>query len=210
MVGCDSMNNIRHFTVSLFLAGTAIFATANAQDSIERRAQFQLDQATRPPAAVPQQATVTVPPFLQSRKSTQSPNPANVAPPVQHMPIHVISIAGIEGAYEAVVRIASQRAVASAAARSLPFGWRVVGITEACVQLTRAVDGKGGKPEEELRTACFVAPAPTPTTAPSPNSSVVQGPVTQLAGPGAPLPSGPLPAGSGPFVMPVVPANTSR
>lgn len=176
---------------------------AFAQDSIDRRAQVQLDReaARQSPTAV-----VSVPSLQQAaRKAPMVASRAEVAPPAPapFIAVNVVSIVGGEGAIEAVLSINGQRVVANTTSRGLPYGWRVQSINDACVQLARLIDVKGGKQEDEIRVSCWVAQAPpaavaqaTPAARPTP---------TGMAQQAAPIP---LPAGV--IGMPMPGASPTR
>lgn len=185
--------------VLLMLGCSGVFA----QDSIDRRAQVQLDReaARQSPTAV-----VTVPSVQQAARKVPmvAPRPEVTPPmPAPFIAVNVVSIVGSEGALEAVLSINGQRVVANTSSRGLPYGWRVQSISDACVNLARLIDVKGGKQEDEMRVSCWVAQAPPAAT--SQTTPAVRPTPVGMAQQASPVP---LPAGV--IGMPMPGASTSR
>lgn len=172
------------------LIGTLACGQSFAQDSIDRRAQVQLDRETARQTVT---AVVAVPSLQQTSRRAPvvaASQSAPLSPPVMAVPVSVLSIMGLEGALEAVLNINGQRVVANSASKGLPYGWRVTSLTEACIQMVRPIEGKGGKMEEEVRTSCWVAAAPSSSSSqasPTPRAATLP----QVGqGATAPLPTG--------------------
>lgn len=188
--------------IGVLLIGLASAGTF-AQDSIDRRAQVQLD---REAARLSPTAVVSVPSVQQSARKTPLVAPrADVTPPAPppFVSVNVLSIVGADGALEAVLSINGQRVVANATSRGLPYGWRVQSISDACVQLVRMLEVKGGKHEEEIRVSCWVAPAPA--------AAVGQAASTARPTPAAQIQSAsPMPLPAGVIGMPMPGASPAR